>query len=518
MPAPPRPRRPLSAELQRPPAEIESRFRSLEDGSDVADLLEIEPSQLHYITSRGQHRYPYRAFEIPKKNGLPRTILSPHPSVKILQRKLLHVLSLVYTAHPAAHGFVPERSILTNARPHQGKRFVLNVDLEEFFPSITFPRVRGVFMKRFRLPARAATVLARICCNTDDEPDHLPQGAPTSPIVSNMICHSMDHALVRLAREHGVFYSRYADDLTFSTNRRLFPQALAVEHEGRLLRVGAALIRVVEEQSGFALNPEKSRLFNRARRQEVTGLTVNRRVNVPRGLVRELRGMLHAWHAHGHEDADREYRRRFGGTSPFSLVVRGKLAFLKQIRGADDRIFRRLYGWARDLDDELFAELPPLAPAPSLGAAAAEFPSITESDPRGLRREYLQRMLTSAQGILWVIDPNLKIGPFRVLVDCIEGVRASEIRLLSRDSLDGTRLEEYRNAVAKLRQGGRQIEWRTSSAGLFHDRWLVDDSACISMGGPFNHITHVDAPPYGQNVATRRPEQLEGWWSRSAPL
>ena len=383
MPAPPRPRHRLHIELQRPQAEIERTFRSLEDGRDVADLLEIEPSQLHYITSRGHHRYPYRAFEIPKKSGLPRTILSPHPTVKILQRKLLHALNLVYMAHPAAHGFVPKRSILTNARPHQGKRFVLNLDLEEFFPSITFPRVRGVFMKRFQLPGPAATVLARICCNTDDEPDHLPQGAPTSPIISNMIGHSMDHALVRLARDHGLFYSRYADDLTFSTNRRPFPGAVAVEHEGHLVSLGDALVRIVEEENGFVLNRGKSRLFNRARRQEVTGLTVNRRANVPRKLVRELRGVLHAWKAYGYAAAEAEYHRRSGGGSSLSLVVRGKLAFLKQIRGADDRIFRRLYGWARDLDAALFAELPPLAPAASLEAAAAEYPAISASDPKG---------------------------------------------------------------------------------------------------------------------------------------
>ncbi|MCY4616459.1 MAG: reverse transcriptase domain-containing protein [Chloroflexi bacterium] len=159
----------------------------MKNGRDVADLLEIEHAQLHYITSRRRERYSYHAFEIPKKSGETRQILAPHPTVKILQRKLLHVFNLVYEAHPAAHGFVPKHSILTNAQPHQGKRFVLNVDLEDFFPSIIFPRVRGLFIKHFRLPNRAATVLARVCCNTDDDPDHLPQGAPTSPIISNMI-------------------------------------------------------------------------------------------------------------------------------------------------------------------------------------------------------------------------------------------------------------------------------------------------------------------------------------------
>ena len=243
---------------------------------------------------------------------------------------------------------------MTNARPHQGKRFVLNVDIEDFFPSITFPRVRGLFIKRFQMDARAATVLARLCCNTDDEPDHLPQGAPTSPIISNMICHSMDHALVRLADSHGLFYTRYADDLTFSTNRRLFPEAVAVEREGRLLRVGVALARVIDE-SGFSLNRNKSRLFGRSGRQEATGLTVNRRVNVQRRRIRELRGILHAWRKHGYDLAQDEYRRRHGGGHSLLRVVQGKLAFIKQVRGRDDRIFRRLYGWARGLGPDYFA-------------------------------------------------------------------------------------------------------------------------------------------------------------------
>ena len=518
MPAPPRPPRPVRTELQRSSQEIETRFRSMADGRDVADLLEIEPSHLHYITSRRRERYRYREFEIPKKDGRPRKILAPHRTVKILQRKLLHALNLVYDAHPAAHGFVPGRSILTNAQPHQSKRFVLNADLEDFFPSITFPRVRGLFIKRFRLPDRAATVLARICCNTDDDPDHLPQGAPTSPIISNMICHSMDHALVGLARDHGLFYTRYADDLTFSTNRRPFPQAVAVEHDGRLLTLGAALVRVAEEENGFTLNARKSRLFSKARRQEVTGLTVNRRVNTPRALIHELRGVLHAWRAHGYEDAEQEYRKRSGGEGSLRRFVQGKLAFLKQIRGVDDSIFRRLYGWARDLERDSFAELPPLAPADSLQAAAAEYPSITNSDPLELRKDYLSRMFASADGTLWIVDPNLRIGPLRVLADSLEHSRVREIRMLSRDAPEGARLEQFRSLAAEVVATGRRLEWRISQERLFHDRWLADDSTCISIGGPFDNIASHENPPYGQNIVSRRPDQLNRWWSQSAPL
>ena len=516
--APPRPQRELFAQLRRSPEEIVSRFRSLATGHDVADLLEVENSQLHYITSRAQHLYPYHRFEIPKRNGLPRTILAPHRTVKILQRKLLQALSLVYRAHPAAHGFVPKHSILTNARPHQGKRFVLNVDLEDFFPSITFPRVRGLFMKRFQMPGPAATVLARICCNTGDEPDHLPQGAPTSPIISNMICHSMDHALVGFARDHGVFYSRYADDLTFSTNRRPFPDALALEHEGDALHLGSALIKIIEEDNGFTLNRGKSRLLSKSRRQVVTGLTVNRRANIPRGFIRELRGILHAWRAYKYEGAELEYRRRYGGGASLRRVMQGKLAFLKQIRGVDDSIFRRLYGWARELDRDAFRELPPLAPAASLQAAAAEYPSITNSDPLELRREYLSRMFASAEGTLWIVDPHLKIGPARVLANSLEHSRVRDIRILSRDALEGARRKEYQALVSSVADSGRQLEWRASRDPMFHDRWLADDRICISIGGPFDNMANHENPPYGQNIASRRPDQLERWWSQSSPL
>lgn len=518
MPAPPRPRRRLYPKLQRPPADITATFKSLNDGHDVATLLEIEHSQLHYITSSRRERYAYRAFQIPKKSGGSRDILAPHPTVRLLQQKLLTVLDLVYDAHPAAHGFVARRSIVTNAQPHQGKRFVLNVDLEDFFPSITFPRVGGVFMKRFQLPAPAATVLARVCCNTDHEPDHLPQGAPTSPIISNMICHSMDHALVQLAKSHGLFYTRYADDLTFSTNRRPFPEAVAVEHEGRLLRLGTALTRVVEEDSGFTLNQRKSRLFDKARRQEVTGLTVNRRPNVQRHRIRELRGILHAWRKYGYGNAQAEYRNRHGDGHSLLRAVQGKLAFVKQVRGGDDLIFRRLYGWARELSPYSFAGLPPLAPAASLEDAAAGYPSITNTDPLELRRQYLSRMFASAEGVLWIIDPNLRIGPVRMLAESLADSRVTEIRILSRDPLVGTRLDEYRTIVASVGSSGRHLEWRTSVEPMFHDRWLADDRTCISVGGPFDYIANHPKPPYGQNITSRRPDRLDRWWEQSSPL
>ncbi len=277
----------LSRVLTRPEADVQSLFGSLSQPSDIADLLEVTWSQLHFVTSRGRGAYGYRSFSIPKKGGGIRTIHAPHPTIRILQRKLLTALNLVYKAHPAAYGFVPRRSILSNAEKHQGARMLLNVDLNDFFPTITFPRVRGVFIKRFKLPSDVATILARLCCNTGDVPDHLPQGGPTSPIMSNMVCHSMDRELVALARSQGAYYTRYADDLTFSTHRRSFSPQIAIMAGARLVAVGSEIKRIVSDHQ-FELNERKQRAARRTERLSVTGLTVNEFPNIPREYSRSI--------------------------------------------------------------------------------------------------------------------------------------------------------------------------------------------------------------------------------------
>jgi RNA-directed DNA polymerase len=166
----------------------------------------------------------YRSFRIPKKrkDAGKRVIQEPIPNLKIIQQKLLHVLQLVYNPKPSVHGFRQGKSIVTNAENHVKRRYVFNLDLKDFFPSIHFGRVH-FRAHPYNLNYKVATVLAQIC----SQPTGLPQGAPTSPIVSNMLCARMDSQLQTLAKRHYCYYTRYADDLTFSTSRRKFPAALA---------------------------------------------------------------------------------------------------------------------------------------------------------------------------------------------------------------------------------------------------------------------------------------------------
>jgi RNA-directed DNA polymerase len=209
----------------------------------------------------------------------------------------------------------------------------------------------------YNLNYKVATVLAQIC----SQPTGLPQGAPTSPIVSNMLCARMDSQLQTLAKRHYCYYTRYADDLTFSTSRRKFPAALAAvvtDDEARYLRVGDDLRSIIND-NGFKINEQKVRLQTRNKRQEVTGLTTNEFVNVNRKYIRQIRAMLHAWKKHGYAAAENEYQRKYCYKQPdkpykksasFQQVVKGKIEFVGMVRGREDRIFIRLNNQAAHLE------------------------------------------------------------------------------------------------------------------------------------------------------------------------
>jgi RNA-directed DNA polymerase len=213
-----------SLRLTLPDPQLRSKFLALQTREDIADLLEVTDYQLRYHLYISNPQKRYRHFQIPMRSGGTRQISTPISSLKIIQRKLNQVLLAVYRPKACNHGFVRQKSILTNAREHVRRRFVLNIDLENFFPSMNFGRVRGMYMAPpYNLSASVATILAQICCFNNE----LPQGAPTSPVVSNMICAKMDDQLRDLARKHRCLYTRYADDITFSTYQSNFPEALA---------------------------------------------------------------------------------------------------------------------------------------------------------------------------------------------------------------------------------------------------------------------------------------------------
>lgn len=247
----------------------------------------------HRAVSQTSH---YTRFAIPKKAGGERIISAPLPRLKAAQSTIAGWLSAV-PLHPAAHGFVPGRSIVTNATPHVGCAVVVNFDLEDFFPSIDWIRVRGIF-EQLGYGRPIATVLALLCTEAEVETleidgkrwfvqtstRRLPQGSPASPVLTNLLCRRLDARLAGLASRLQFTYTRYADDLTFS----LRPGG-EIQNLHRLLY---ALPRIVVDEN-LRLHPKKTRIMHRGRRQEVTGLVVNQRVSVPREQLHRYRAVVH---------------------------------------------------------------------------------------------------------------------------------------------------------------------------------------------------------------------------------
>lgn len=286
----------------------------------------------------------YRTFTIPKKNGESRMLHAPTAKLKSLQRCLKALLQSIFEPHEAATGFVLGKSIVDNARPHVEKPYVYNLDLKDFFTSIEFHRVKACLKLRpFDLTGTReplAFLIANLCCVRDpSQPNRafLPQGAPTSPFLTNVVCQRLDKLLTGLARRFGAIYTRYADDLTFSSYSNIY-------RSGSEFRV--ELKRIIDDQR-FTINLAKTRLQRPGYRQEVTGLVVNKRVNVSQNYLREVRQMLHLWKQHGESKAQDRYwqSRQIELTDPkkpvFRNVVEGKLLYVKMVR--EDALFLK-YG------------------------------------------------------------------------------------------------------------------------------------------------------------------------------
>jgi RNA-directed DNA polymerase len=219
----------------------------------------------------------YLIKEIPKKTGGTRTLYIPNKKLKELQTKLANELSLIYFPRNCAFAYIKGRNIKDNAEKHFGKKWLLRVDLRDFFESINFGRVRGLFI-HLGIAQDVATALAQLCTFNGI----LPQGSPASPVISNMIASGLDKALSSFAREHNCFYTRYSDDLSFSCNRKIFPKEVAYFEEigsDSSCMVGINLKSILEKQ-GFSINDKKTYLSSNASRKVVTGLVINEKINV----------------------------------------------------------------------------------------------------------------------------------------------------------------------------------------------------------------------------------------------
>ena len=326
---------------------IKEKFLQLKTREDVAAILGISERSLRYFLYKKRPENMYHTFKIPKKDGTTREISAPDRPLKEIQRKLANVLSSVYEPKVCAYGFIDEKNNVSNAEQHTKKRLVFNVDLKDFFSQIHFGRVRGMLMSApYNLTDEAATTIAQIACYKG----RLPQGAPSSPVITNMICIPLDNALMRLAKNTGCIYTRYADDITFSTYKHAFDKSL-VYFDNDEVFVGDKLALLLEKHS-FAVNPQKITLRSRMRRQEVTGLTVNEFPNLRRSYIKQLRAIIHSCEKFGILAAARFYIKKGLCKNPnicglvdnpgsedtvtdwFKMVLVGKVHYIKQVKGA----------------------------------------------------------------------------------------------------------------------------------------------------------------------------------------
>ena len=268
-----------------------------------AALLGVEVNRLEEILNNVSGHY--QEFWMRKRSGGYRMISAPDKDLQAIQSTIYsRILSSVTIVHPAAVGFRCGRSVVDNAAPHLGKRYVLKMDIHDFFGSIRSPRVRQTF-KKIGYPENVSKVLGALCCLHR----HLPQGAPTSPALSNIVGYEMDKKLAALAAEYGLTYTRYADDLTFSGD--VFPKEQIIPQVKRIIR-----------DEKFEPNHKKTHFMNQSSRKIITGVSVASgvKLTIPKSKKREIRKNVYFILTKGLA----EHQRRIGSHDP---------AYLKRLIG-----------------------------------------------------------------------------------------------------------------------------------------------------------------------------------------
>lgn len=341
--------------------QIRNQFAALQSKEDLVKLLSVAKNMLYgkdcvpiqlksltYYANPTLSKKRYQTFSIKKKSGTDRTIHAPVKGLKAILRALNFVLQCVYEPHEAATGFVLNKSIVDNAKKHVGHHYVLNMDLKDFFHTFDRNRVKMGFMyEPFNLNGDReplAFLLASLCTHPFEiggvVKNVLPQGSPTSPTLTNMLCKKLDRRLSGLANRFGATYTRYADDITFSSPHNIYTDVV----------FNNELKRIIEEDQKLVINPQKTRLQKAGYRQEATGLIVNDKVNVRRRYVKQIRMWLYYWEKYGYEKAEQIFKRDYVADkghvknvkAQLVNVLDGKLEFLKMVKGVEDETYKGL--------------------------------------------------------------------------------------------------------------------------------------------------------------------------------
>lgn len=317
----------------------------------------ISVKMLRHFSSDTIASKRFRTFHIRKKSGGLREIKAPCKQLDVILTCVNILLKSIYEPSDVAMGFTSGRSVLNNAQVHVGHNYVFNIDLKDFFPSIPQARVwKRLQLAPFNFSQEIANILAGLCCSFDEKVNAnvLPQGSPASPLLTNAICDKLDRRMKGVAKRFGLHYSRYADDMTFSSMHNVYQEGSEFRLEIR---------RIISEQ-GFLMNENKTRLQKRGSRQEVTGLTVNAIANVSRKYLSDLRWILHVWEKEGYAKAYAmfypKYKYEKGyikkGEPVMENVIGGKLNYLRMVRGENNPAYCKLQARYDALQELVFVD------------------------------------------------------------------------------------------------------------------------------------------------------------------
>ena len=347
---------------------IRRHLSLIENDKDFFELLEY--LYLHIIDNTGCIYFRdflrlknepsvelYTTFTLRKKSGKKRVIHVPEKLLKEIQQCLNVILGTYYKSRANVIGFIPGRSILCGAKKHVNKKFVYNIDLKDFFDYVDCSRVKIALAKLFNWSNEEYYLpfyFAHLCC-CDKLVTHLnmhgkviliskrvlPQGAPTSPMLTNIVCQEMDNQLIVLAKKYKAVYTRYADDITFSCNTNIF------DKNGSFCK---ELRQIIQRDNNFTINKSKTRLQTHSSRQEVTGVVVNKKTNIPKQYIKQIRMWLYLWENYGRERAQNlfinDYLKDRGhvkhADAKIENVLGGKLDFLKMIVGAESNCYQKI--------------------------------------------------------------------------------------------------------------------------------------------------------------------------------
>ena len=308
---------------------------SVDSPVKLCRLLKIPVPQLETIINSPV----YKHYTVKKKRGGERHIFAPDKRLKDIQRRLNYFLQAYYLwiKPDEVHGFVihprylgAHCNIVANACVHTGKKHILNIDLKDFFPGISAKRIKNLFTSHFFNYNEQIAIALTLLTTYESK---LPTGAPTSPVLSNFVCYQLDTGLRNFCQENALQFSRYADDLTFSSD--VFISQDTIQHIKQLI-----------EKNGFKVNEKKVRLQSSSRKQIVTGLTVNEKVNVNRKLLKKIRAMLHDLTTNGVEPATKRHFNLeefvdFKEQGRFIHRLKGYIDFVGQVRGKNT-LYRNL--------------------------------------------------------------------------------------------------------------------------------------------------------------------------------